>query len=175
MISLAHFVDKVGVCAIMSIGKEIEMKTTYIVLSTEKPANTDNVLFVGTVDELIERFGTGDPKVAAKSFDKAKVTIQKHSFVIGDGVSHGHGGDSYPATVISTTPGGVTIQADQHHCVKKMSAYGADDAEFVYSRNREGPTYTFSVRKNGNLYPAGSNGRYGALGRGRYYRQNPSF
>lgn len=99
-----------------------------------------------------------------------------NDFNIGDGVSYYINGDSYPGTVIDKKGQRIFVQSDTYHCVKKMSAYGADDAEFDYARNPEGDVSVWSLRKNARFRRVGSSNNSGfSLSLGRHYRQNPSF
>lgn len=95
-------------------------------------------------------------------------------FEVGDGASTYINGDMYPATVIAKKGKRITVQYDIYKCVKPSSVYGADDAVYEYTRNPDGPTRVFSLRKNGRFRQLGDSiwSGYG-LTQGRYYKQNP--
>ena len=101
------------------------------------------------------------------------MSTMKHNFNVGDGCSFGAGSDSYPGTVVKVTPTRIWVQQDTHICTKRMSAYGANDAEYIYQRNLNGRIEQFSVKKNGRITLKGCN--FGGLGHGRRYYQDPSF
>ena len=153
----------------------------YIVFSTSFPATTENTIFIGTLSELSDKFSTELGNVSLVSARKLakkhswSFFVQRHQFVIGDGVSIGYGSDSYPATVVDTTKGSVRVQTDDCFCIKPETSYGSGDSEFIYSRNPEGSIQTFTVRKNGRLYPKGGSNKYGSLGAGRLYYRDPHF
>lgn len=95
-------------------------------------------------------------------------------FEVGDGASRSINGDSYPATVIAKRGQRIIIQQDRYTCTKPASAYGADDAEYEYKADPNGPITVWSLRKNGRFRQVGSDCHSGwSLSQGRLYRLNP--
>lgn len=83
--------------------------------------------------------------------------------------------DREPATVIKRTAKTVTVQTDDARALNKVPYGGYPDYE--YTRNEQGSTWTFSLRKNGRYVRVGEPARTGtsvSLGRRDYYR-DPHF
>lgn len=97
-------------------------------------------------------------------------------FDVGDGATVAINGDYYPYTVIAKVGRRIYVQADTPKCIKRASAYGADDAVFQFDRNPSGEVKIFSLRKNGRFRQVGWGQNEGfSLTKGRSYRKDPHF
>lgn len=116
---------------------------------------------------------------AARARRAAEVAAMPCPFKVGDGVSYGFNGDSYPATVVEVSPSGhrIVVQDDDARCIKGDSSYGANDAQFLFAVNTKGRKTVFTRRWNGAYVMAGSKGGFWcwSVWMGRSHTRNPSF
>jgi hypothetical protein len=96
---------------------------------------------------------------------------------VGDLASYGHGGDSYPYTVINVSPSGktVTLQARSYKCTHNNSFAVAEKSALTWE-NPEGEILVVRQRRDGRYYAKGSYARQPSVHFGTAtYAQDPHF
>jgi hypothetical protein len=101
------------------------------------------------------------------------------TFSVGDGVSNGFNGDTYPGTVLFVSDSGrkVRVSSDKYKVIDGLGGYveGRRQCEFTTVQRPIGECVEWTLYKDGYWRTSPGKGSAWTLFPGRLYSQNPSF